>query len=222
MERTVNTLQVSTFAQTNEYRLLVATIVAESELCAELEHILPLNVVERYLAQASKFGSERRRAEWLTARVIVAQQLPATYISYHPTGKPFLYGSPVQISVSHTGNNVAVLFTEVGRPGLDIQQIKTKITKLAHKFITEKEQGYLPEKEICEAQNLIWAAKESLYKIHGQQEVDFKEHLAVEPFKLQKEGQLIGNITKQSSVSVVLNYRFVHDFVAVWGIDKKQ
>lgn len=200
--------------------MVLSEIPTEGELRRELTEILPPETANKYFRQVAKYSNKRRRAEWLAVRLVVAHKYPETYISYNSYGQPLLYGSPIKLSISHAAHKVAVFFTEVGQPGIDIQEIKENIAKLAHKFVSDEETQSLPAKEKHKALNLIWSAKECLYKIHGKKELDFKKHLLIAPFKLQEKGILQGHIDKNNKKNITLKYIFHENYVIVWGTQK--
>lgn len=91
-------------------------------------------------------------------------------------GKPFINNTRAQVSFSHSGNYVACLLdTGNGKTGIDIERIRENISVLAGKFVADS--------DTCPIQGdtglqLIWGAKEVLYKIDGKKGLDFKQHLA--------------------------------------------
>ena len=67
--------------------------------------------------------------------------------------------------------------------------------------------------------HFYWGAKEALYKAYGRRELDFREHIIIEPFDLNSpEGEMRGRITKGDfSANYQLKYRSVQDFVLVYA-----
>ena len=55
------------------------------------------------------FRNDRRRKEWLTVRILLREIAgPDVHIAYQPSGKPFLIGSDLFISITHTIGYVGI------------------------------------------------------------------------------------------------------------------
>lgn len=67
---------------------------------------------KEYLPQLELIRTEQRRREWLASRVLL-QELTggSALIAYHPNGAPYLSGSSLHISISHTKGYAAVPVT---------------------------------------------------------------------------------------------------------------
>ena len=62
--------------------------------------------------------------------------------------------------------------------------------------------------------NIIWCAKETLFKMIGQEEVDFLHHLHVRPFPYAEEGSFTVYETRTEEGAVYrLDYLVTPDFV---------
>ncbi len=143
------------------------------------------------------FKSESRKREFLTVRVLLNELFPNQKLSilYSKTGKPNLAGS-MNISISHTRNFVAIMVGEFQHGGIDIETINERIFKLATKFLNEKELNFIGNNPSAEILQIVWGAKEVLYKIHEIGDVDFKKHLNVNEFTESTLGNLVADITK--------------------------
>ena len=138
---------------------------------------------ELYLPYLSHITSVARKKEWLTVRVLLKEMLgEEKEILYTSTGKPYLPDNSYQISISHTKGFVAVALHSEMKAGIDIEHISPRIQKIRSRFMNEKEETNL-NKEHEETHLLLhWSAKESMFKILGEQDVDFKTCLHVNPF----------------------------------------
>ena len=68
---------------------------------------------------------------------------------------------------------------------------------------------------------LHWSAKETLYKLLGQEEVDLKEHLRILPFSVKQEGQMQANEYKTvERRSYTVSYQLEKDFVLTWCVSE--
>ena len=139
---------------------------------------------ELYFPYLSQITSENRKKEWLTVRVLLKEMLgKEKEILYTSTGKPYLPDNSYQISISHTKGFVAIALHPEMKIGIDIEHISPRIQKIRSRFMNKKEEANL-NKEHEEIHLLLhWSAKESMFKILDEQDVDFKTYLYVNPFK---------------------------------------
>lgn len=133
-----------------------------TETEAELLALLPPQ--HNYGAQAAALAaSPRRRAEWLTVRVLLHRALGQdAQIAYLPTRRPYLTHSPLNLSVSHSHGYVALALAPYP-VGMDIELWGTRALRLSPRFLTPEEQNLLspdPERQAV----MLWSAKESAYK----------------------------------------------------------
>lgn len=143
----------------------------------------------------------RRRLEWLASRYLIHNLLSdepewdRIPLQKDEFGKPHLYGSPLELSFSHTHEWAAVIISEVP-VGIDIQVFVKKIGRLERKFMRPVESASLVEGTNLKHLHYYWCAKESLYKAYGRRELDWLENILVEPFDFQKITQSTGQICK--------------------------
>lgn len=127
--------------------------------------LFPLLDLNNYASFSNKRLKERLSVD------ILAQALcgPSSQIGHTQSGKPFLVNSPVEISVSHTGNTYALSLSSHPH-GMDIEKWNSgpRALKIANKFLSAEEIqlldafGYLHSSE--KAATLLWSAKEAVYK----------------------------------------------------------
>ena len=149
------------------------------------------------MALLRNFKSEGRKREFITVRALLKELFPSEKltINYSKNGKPNLSGNK-NISISHTKNYVAIMVGEFNHGGIDLETINERIFKLATKFLNEAEIKFTGLNPTIEKLQIIWGAKEVLYKIHEIGDVDFKKHLNVEEFKEAHSGDLYASILK--------------------------
>lgn len=143
----------------------------------------------------------RRRLEWLASRYLIHDllsdepQWDRIPLQKDDCGKPHLYGSPLHLSFSHSHEWAAVIISE--KPvGIDIQVFVEKIGRLKKKFMRPIEADSLKEETELEHLHFYWGAKEALYKGYGRKELDWREHILVEPFEYKDFTQSIGQVCK--------------------------
>jgi len=143
----------------------------------------------------------RRRLEWLASRYLIHVLLSdepdfeRTPLQKDEFGKPHLYGSHLHLSFSHTHEWAAVIISERS-VGIDIQAYVGKIGRLKHKFMRPIELESLQHDTEIKHLHFYWGAKESLYKAYGRRELDWLEHILVEPFDYQPITTSSGQVCK--------------------------
>ena len=151
---------------------------------------LPLLVVERIMpsaqlrssvtdeewAESERFGSEQRRAEWLTWHAVVHRVLGRdAKVRYNEVGAPYVEESEICFSVSHSKSLLAVLFSE-HRCGVDMERLDRRFDRISSKYLTPEEQRLG-----CDARFMAaaWSAKEALYKYVGEKGLSLLEDIRI-------------------------------------------
>ena len=151
--------------------------------------------------ELGRLRGQGRRLEWLASRYLVHDLLSdepewdRIPLVKDEHGKPHLHGSPKHLSFSHSHQWVAVLLSEAP-VGIDIQVFVAKIDRLSGKFLRPEELASLRPASRLEHLHFYWGAKEALYKSYGRRELDWREHLIVQPFDFQKNTSSKGEICK--------------------------
>jgi 4'-phosphopantetheinyl transferase EntD len=160
------------------YRLEVAPITKTSEeLLALLEH------KEWYIPVLRKM-SEHRKREWLSVRALLKRLLgEEKEISYTCFGKPYLTDKSYHISISHTKNFVAVAWNKKKEVAIDVEQISPRVKNIRTRFMSESEENNLSKENPVIHLLLHWSAKESLFKLLPENDIEFKTQLHILPFE---------------------------------------
>jgi 4'-phosphopantetheinyl transferase len=152
----------------------------------------------------------------LTQELLRAVDLDFFGISKDEYGKPSLKNHPHEISLSHSYPYVTVLIDKHKPVGIDLEQVKPKLLKIAARVLHAEEYrdaGNNPTKH-C----VYWCAKEALLKVYGKKNLTFAENLRVGPFSLENEGKLTGRIIVGGiETTLTLQYRIMNDFVMVYN-----
>ncbi len=180
-----------------------------------------------YPAELRQLGQikGRRRVEWLAVRQLVhtmsGREKRGAFIK-DEFGKPHLHESKWHISISHS-HELAAAIASPQLCGIDIQFIVPKITRLAHKFLCPPEAASLSEEHPIDHMHFFWCAKEALFKAYGRKELDFKEHLSVQPFFYdQTSGQTTGMVAKgKEELHFDIHYeRSEEGYMLVWVLER--
>ena len=129
------------------------------------------------------FGSERRQREALAWRAIVRREVGAEcHISYDEWGAPQVDVPNTFISVSHSKEQVAVLFSDASC-AVDIEQAERNFRKVASRYLSAEELA------LAESQSLyaeLWCAKEALYKYHKKGGLDLVDSIKILDYDSEK------------------------------------
>ncbi len=148
--------------------------------------ILPLDKLEGLVrpqewAESEKFGSPKRRCEWLSWRVHLRRELAHLpfcgvgadiEIEYSEQGAPRIVGGPIYIGVTHTSHFVAVLLSQ-SRCGVDMEHVGRNFGCVATRYLSEVEQSNPL------ALSIGWCAKEAAYKYAATPGLDFQRDITI-------------------------------------------
>lgn len=144
-----------------------------------------------------------KKQEWMAGRLILKALIEHLGLKYHgiykdEVGKPHLNKYPHHISLTHSFPWVGAIVCKNGAVGIDLEQPKKKLNRIAYKFLCESE--LIQANNITEKLCVYWCAKEALYKLKGQKGIIFKKNLLIEPFEMDKKMELIGNIVVNNNI----------------------
>ena len=144
-----------------------------------------------------KMQEDRQRsllAAKLVGALLATQNVVAT-LETDAEGKPYLKGSSLHISITHSGEGVACAISQ--EPvGIDMEKLKPVRQSLVKYACLPKEQAYIlegaPEGEVLTEKTAIerffevWTTKEAAYKKGGQ-----KNLLSIDTLQIQKQSILM-------------------------------
>jgi phosphopantetheinyl transferase len=166
------------------------------EEAEELYSQLQLNEHEKAHYESLKVG--KRNLHWLGTRVLLRKMLRTDeYIDFKVDGhgKPYLVNLPYHISLSHSFDYAAVMISK--EPvGIDIELVKEKVERIAHKFMRKEEMAFINPKDKINQLYVCWCAKEAVYKCFGQKEVSFVHNILLEPFNFEGHGCVNAHLHK--------------------------
>jgi 4'-phosphopantetheinyl transferase len=166
---------------------------------------LQLNEEEK--AFVEQLANGKRNLHWLSTRVLLRTMLNTSeYIDckIDAHGKPYLANLPYHISFSHSFDYAAVMISRTQPVGIDIEQIKQKVERIAHKFMKPDEMAFLDPEQKIEHLYVCWCAKEAVYKCYGQKEVSFLDNITIDAFDNVAQGSLDAHLRKDD---IALDYR---------------
>jgi 4'-phosphopantetheinyl transferase len=179
---------------------------------------------EEYYAS---FGNERRKKQWLGYRIILQHLMNNKQVTLHydEFGKPHFPDMGSHLSVSHSGDFSAAIISSRTPVGIDIEKIRDRIERVADRFLSVRESGWISNLHRLEQLHVCWGAKESLYKLHGTTDVDFKTDMELEQFEYICTGK--GSISAtmhlpEGKRDFIIHYRKMEDYMLVWAVRSSQ
>ncbi len=117
----------------------------------------------------NRIGSPHRKSEWLTSRAIIQKMLGAEVTTtYSKIGAPCLIGSNKRVSISHSGDLVAVYISDE-ECGIDIERCDRDFSRVQNRFLSPEELSLLTPEGIA----IAWGVKEAAYKLFGRADIEF-------------------------------------------------
>ncbi len=134
----------------------------------------------------------KKKKEWVTARFLLQKLLfkkglPYFGLQKNVQGVPSMVHYPWGISISHSYPFVVVMIHKQGKIGTDIQTFHPKIKKIQNRFLHPKE--YLHQDDLQKL-TIIWAAKETIYKLYNKNIMSFQKDIYVDPFTIKQTGKI--------------------------------
>ena len=174
-------------------------------------------------AQYASFGSEVRKKQWLSYRILLKKILfpKLVLLEYDIYGKPRLRDHELQLSISHSGPYSAVIVSQRVPVGIDIECLKERIFRIKDRFLTTEEDQNIGETNRLEKLYIAWGAKEALYKIYGRPEVDFQRDIFIDsfPYLCSGKGQCTARMkTPEGSERYDVFYERISGYMLVYAL----
>lgn len=139
-------------------------------------------------------------------------------ISRTASGKPMLETGE-HISISHTGDWIAMVMSEKIPVAIDIEIANRDISKIKQRYTTDDEIRSLSKIYPGNPEILIWSCKESLFKILNTRAVHFKEQLKFS--EVVSNGKLRWSVDHASFKGEYLVNYFIFENLLVTYIDEQ-
>lgn len=126
-------------------------------------------------SRLEKLRTPTHRKAFLAVRCLLqAAEIPLSDLYYDSNGRPFLK-TGTHISISHAKTYAGIVLSNC-EVGLDIEEHRSKIKRIAQKFINPNDR--VPTDTLSDLTNL-WCAKEAVYKARSLPGVGFRTDIAV-------------------------------------------
>lgn len=129
-----------------------------------------------------QYTHEKRKIEWLATRSLIKLLIgPDFTISYAESGKPILNHSRYRsISISHSRYFAAVYIHEGVHVGLDIEDSTRNYNSIEKRYLSDEELIQTGRNPLLQC--LYWCAKEAIFKLVPDHDVEFRNQIHVSPF----------------------------------------
>lgn len=189
-----------------------------NETLETLEKGAVLTIEEKEKFKKIKLLKNKR--QWLASKFILRQQIdPEAHVYYNENGKPFcnLFS---HISISHSGDQLAIITSTKENVGIDIEVIGNKVVRIGEKFLHPDEKASFPEKNIDIRHHIYWGAKEAIYKMMNVKGVEFKSQIRILAFELTEEGQTQGEFTNEGKKeNIKVFYKKINNSILVYTLN---
>jgi len=175
---------------------------------------------EKTLTRLQGMKSETHQRAFLSVRKLLQETgHNDIQLHYDEFGKPHL-DNENHISITHSFDFSAIILSNKN-VGIDIEQRREKIIRIADKFVDDSEFLFLSKENLEEYVSkltVIWGIKEAVFKIRNEKGISFKDHIFVAPFEmndLKAEAILTFenlNIKFDISFEEIENYTLVYAF----------
>jgi len=175
--------------------------------------LLNLTQFSRQHSELSKREIEKAGTLHLLEKMVGEK---AQLLRYHSNRKPFLLDQSLHLSISHSHEWLAIFTDRRHETGVDIELVREKVLNVKDKFLSSTElldTGLDVEKLIT-----YWAVKESIYKVYGNPEVEFKRDIRV---TADEGSNLKAELTRGSALECFsLRKEKIQDYILVYVNEK--
>lgn len=125
------------------------------------------------------------------------------------------------ISISHTSEIAGCVYSPLHPVGLDIESPRPQLQKIERKFLRPDELDFVHSGDLEDfKRQVMWSAKEALFKLWGEGNVDFRQNLEVEQFEISDSGFTHALIRFPNRViRCKIHYRFVEGHYVVVAVE---
>ncbi|GIV32907.1 MAG: hypothetical protein KatS3mg031_0442 [Chitinophagales bacterium] len=75
---------------------------------------------------------------------------------------------------------IAALISQRFNPGVDVEEVRPKVQRVMHKFLSDEEMAGLVDSTDLRLLTLCWSVKESVFKVMGIPALSFREEIRLQ------------------------------------------
>lgn len=177
---------------------------------------------EKTLTRLQGMKSETHQRAFLSVRKLLQETgHNDVQLHYDEFGKPHL-DNENYISITHSFDFSAIILSDKN-VGIDIEQRREKIIRIADKFVDDSEFTFLNKENLEEYVSkltVIWGIKEAVFKIRNEKGISFKDHIFVAPFEmtdLKAEALLT---FENLNIKFDISFEEIEDYTLVYAFEK--
>lgn len=176
-----------------------------------------LSLSKRLWQDFHQISAQNVRVQWLASRFALQQvaKVPEMEVRKDHFGKPHLANDHRFMSLSHCQGYAAAIASEAP-VGVDVEMVSSRVQRIKDRFLSEQEQALLGQSDA--ALVLAWSAKESVYKMHGEKKLLFKEQMVIEGHNQEASLLHMRLILPTIEQLLRVRYQFVNDCVLSWVV----
>ncbi len=184
----------------------------------ELHHAVKLNNSSQNRVDSMK--SESHQKGFLSVRMLLQHVGYNDFDLYYDSfGKPHLTdGKHISISHSHTFSAIAISNQPIG---LDVEQVKEKILKIASRFMDVSHLENLSEIEKMKKATVIWGIKESIFKIKNIEGISFRNHIFEKDFLFENKRAEAKLMFNNNEEKFNILFDSIEDYIFVCAFEKQ-
>ena len=119
------------------------------------------------------------KEQFLAVRKLIELEDSDYTIRYDKLGKPSI-NSNLNISISHSSQIAAIVFSNNKRIGLDVQLIESKIINIQDKFLNISEKKKIGKNLTMDLLTMIWSSKESIFKAISKKGIGLSQNIIID------------------------------------------
>ena len=163
-----------------------------------------------------KAGSRRRREVLAVRCLLRAMTGEEQRVAHDAEGRPSI-GAAGNVSISHTDGYAAVVVGR-GEMGIDIERLGLRVERVTSRFLQEGELAAADTTTL----HLAWSAKETAYKVLGQEYYDLQRLTRVACVQYDTDamsGRLTLDVERREPMTI--HFRVAEDYVLTWYVNTK-
>ena len=158
------------------------------------------------------------KEQFLATRKLIELENLNYKIRYNKFGKPSI-NSTLNISISHSNEIAAIVFSNNKRIGLDVQLKESKILNIQNKFLNKFEKLNIGLNPSIDILTMIWSSKESIFKAISKKGITFSENIIIDKV-IEKEKNGVGYyINGNEKIKFNLNFFYLDKYTICYAFE---
>lgn len=177
---------------------------------------------EKTLERLQTMKSETHQRAFLSVRKLLQETgHNDVQLHYDEFGKPHL-DNENHISITHSFDFSAIILSNKN-VGIDIEQRREKIIRIADKFVDKSEFEFLNKENLQDyisKLTVIWGIKEAVFKIRNEKGISFKDHIFVAPFEMEDLKTEALLTFENLNIKFNISFEEIEDYTLVYAFEK--